>query len=554
MAGIPVANLNELLVLIASHIPYRADLRSLCLVCRRLCDATLPVLYEDLRIAARRTAKEDILDCVVDSLERIPLRRLRYTKHVCLYTVLNRPSRCIHDVSKVTGVPMIEEEEEEKVYGRLLRALDVVLSAIPKDALLTFRWDMKSCLPQDLFSNVRGLMGNQRHVRALEFHTDVCCSKSTGADYPIDVSCLQNLQSLTWRGPRQGKDFELIRKCLRSSSNIKTLNLALWWYEEDEEFISPSFLFLKRRDKYLIRDVLGIQEEGMNQPLPSLETLSLGPVSFYGMEADIACALNLERLRTLKLQNCPGCFGLLEALAESTKKPLRLTTLEITLNLSINNRKLRRFDNIPAAFSRFLRAFHSLENLFLFLPKRILAGIDADAILNNHPGLRRLLIHGFVYRELTVADSNGVPDNLFQPLLTGSSIMCVGARLHVRTMIERWKKLSPRPLCKLLHLRVRPDPGFIQGPEPITQNRDRLINTGLISMLDFTKWAFSDDGLPELQVLAWGMFSRDTPLDNNMLFCRSEDGFKPLTRADVYAWDFFQQNMDMLTLTHDQNY
>lgn len=35
---------------------------------------------------------------------------------------------------------MIEEEEEEKVYGRLLRALDVVLSAIPKDALLTFRY------------------------------------------------------------------------------------------------------------------------------------------------------------------------------------------------------------------------------------------------------------------------------------------------------------------------------------------------------------------------------------------------------------------------------
>lgn len=73
----------------------------------------------------------------------------------------------------------------------------------------------------------------------------------------------------------------------------------------------------------------------------------------------------------------------------------------------------------------------------------------------------------------------------------------------------------------------------------------------ILSLLEFAEWAFSDDGLPKLQVLVWGPLTGDTVFKNSqMYFCRSEDTFKSLTRTDHYAWDIVQENMDMLNFTY----
>jgi hypothetical protein len=66
-------------------------------------------------------------------------------------------------------------------------------------------------------------------------------------------------------------------------------------------------------------------------------------------------------------------------------------------------------------------------------------------------------------------------------------------------------------------------------------------------VLSFAEWAFSNDGLPELQVLAWGDFSYEGRYrKSTALFCRSHEGFRSLTRADVQSWGFVQENVDML--------
>ncbi|CAG8153206.1 unnamed protein product [Penicillium nalgiovense] len=64
---------------------------------------------------------------------------------------------------------------------------------------------------------------------------------------------------------------------------------------------------------------------------------------------------------------------------------------------------------------------------------------------------------------------------------------------------------------------------------------------------DFAQWSFSADGLPCLQVLAWGDFSYGGRYSKlNLLFCRSASGYKTLTPSDVIPWNIVQENMHML--------
>ena len=63
----------------------------------------------------------------------------------------------------------------------------------------------------------------------------------------------------------------------------------------------------------------------------------------------------------------------------------------------------------------------------------------------------------------------------------------------------------------------------------------------------FAQWAFSADGLPNLQFLALGDFSFEGPYSEyNVLLCRSDGGYQRLTRTDVQAWDIIQNNMDTI--------
>lgn len=83
------------------------------------------------------------------------------------------------------------------------------------------------------------------------------------------------------------------------------------------------------------------------------------------------------------------------------------------------------------------------------------------------------------------------------------------------------------------------------------ENLRRSRKPTILSLLEFAEWAFSDDGLPKLQVLIWGTLTREITFMNSQLyFCRTEDGFKTLTRADHYAWDILQENMDLLSFTY----
>jgi len=70
-------------------------------------------------------------------------------------------------------------------------------------------------------------------------------------------------------------------------------------------------------------------------------------------------------------------------------------------------------------------------------------------------------------------------------------------------------------------------------------------------LLKFADWAFGPEGLPELDILAYGDFShRDR--QPNILMCRSRDltpvskPHRQLTKKDVKLWEVVQDNLDLL--------
>lgn len=73
-------------------------------------------------------------------------------------------------------------------------------------------------------------------------------------------------------------------------------------------------------------------------------------------------------------------------------------------------------------------------------------------------------------------------------------------------------------------------------------------------VIDCARWAFSDKGLPNLEIFAFGDFSGEGQYaSQNLLLCRdgntSERGrpaLRAITYEDYHLWDLIHENMDML--------
>ncbi|EFR02411.1 hypothetical protein MGYG_05407 [Nannizzia gypsea CBS 118893] len=553
----------ELWSLIMLHIRDRVDLRSFCLTCKWLCDAARPVLFEDIDITLPVSLDGGI--CMFSSLiariEQLPLKHLKYTKYLSVISPDSRPS-CRHQAGAKDDMTRRDEFTE-----RSMKALTALAQAIPSNRLRSFRWDLGTCLPAEIFSCEHGLLSNQQKIESIYFSfgaSDICYKGSNIVDYSLNISYFSDLRSLTWREPHRRTDFQFMKAFLQSPHHLTTFGLHL------DSSAPRRINGIGDRDTHIINDLmLDVQKGGERQLLRYLETLSLGRLYFSLLEVDIVSALNLDRLRCLKLQECAGTSAFLKALSNSTQQ-LRLRSFQLMLNIRDQSLNVDLSHTLPGAITKFLMAFQSLEDLYFSITDTTLNNIDYRAIRNHYPTLRRLVLHGSTNGRYPWEENAEIPDGLFYSLLMGCPVKCISLRLRLRVPISKWKKLSPRPLCKLLHLRGEPfsqvlprsideytdkrynlNEAYRRGNVAcIMQKLRKLKDSTTQALLDFAKWAFSNDGLPELQVLVCGVLHNKKPLGQNLYFCRSKDGFKPLTQAEPYAWGLLQDSMDMLSVPY----
>ncbi|EFE42583.1 hypothetical protein TRV_02664 [Trichophyton verrucosum HKI 0517] len=539
-----------------AKIRHQKDLRNLCLACKFLNNLALPALYDHVTVKhPKLTTYYGLSGTLPALIEQLPLQHLKHTRHLSFtrQELLLLPPSPMSD--RGDSRDTITSQEFRR---RIMKAIITLVLAIPRDGLRSFSWELGPCLPGEIFSSERGLLANQRQIKSINLVACVMYEETLG--FPMDISHLRNLRSLRYTSLWHLRDLKLVQRLFQLRHQLTTLELQI-----GPEDLKIDILNFGTPDIKIL--LLGSQEVRETQALLNLETLSLG-ISLNQMEADIVSALNFDCLRCLKLHNCNGTSTFLDALSNSTK-PLRLVSFQ--LKFVPPSLDPRSPEILSAALASFLMAFQTLEDLYLSIPRISLEAIEYRTIQNHYPALRRLLLHGTIRLEDPSSYPVEISDNLFYPLLMGSPVECISLRMQLRIPIEKWQRLSPRPSCRLLQIRRA---GFRENITddnsggvgqlfygegvclddddiPTVEDLRKSGKASILSLLEFAEWAFSDDGLPKLQVLVWGPLTGDTVFKNSqMYFCRSEDTFKSLTRADHYAWDIVQENTDMLNFTY----
>jgi hypothetical protein len=101
--------------------------------------------------------------------------------------------------------------------------------------------------------------------------------------------------------------------------------------------------------------------------------------------------------------------------------------------------------------------------------------------------------------------------------------------------------------------------------EGVNKRADQEFSEALPEVFNFAHWAFGPDGLPELEILAYGDFSYQGR-QPNMLLCRSHDSMGDMTdesqdteaakasnglyrqvlKEDIRSWEIVQEHSDFL--------
>jgi hypothetical protein len=362
---------------------------------------------------------------------------------------------------------------------------------------------------------------------------------------------LKYTRELGFRVPIRNRydDFESVAKYIANHGyQLQSLALDVVHRHRPERIWADEFS-QRMPDNSFAQTVLNVQPGVQRESLPSLHYLNLSGVSFHHMGMEMICALNVERLRSLKLYNCPGTFDWLQLIVDS-EKAMNLKLFELTFKPGCTTLFWGNvMDRITETLSCFIRRLRGLEDLFVMLPHPVDWSIVADGILSHSHSLGRVVTHN-----LAVDIDGEVPWTLpFEKILEGRRLHCFGTSLLPRELLSHWRHMSPRPVCKLIHLRT--SGVILDGLDGFDKSTSPVFGTSVLGRRQcqtsdeytFAQWAFSADGLPTLQVLALGDFSFEGPYSEyNVLLCRSDGGYQRLSRADVQAWDLVQNNMDML--------
>lgn len=145
-------------------------------------------------------------------------------------------------------------------------------------------------------------------------------------------------------------------------------------------------------DNFFARSVLGIKSGEEKELLQSLESLSLHVVSFQSVPTEMMYVLNLTKLHTLKLWNCPYSLDLLSAIS-NTAQSLRYKSFELVIDLSYLEEPDSHAGIHDTVVSSFLKAFEGLEDLYLRLPQPTNWDVVAQGIRNHSSTLHRLVLH-----------------------------------------------------------------------------------------------------------------------------------------------------------------
>ncbi|KAJ5837640.1 uncharacterized protein N7525_002828 [Penicillium rubens] len=458
--------------------------------------------------------------------------------------------------------------------------LQLIFTHLEPNRLSIFEWRLGTCVPVGVLDQEGYLSQYQQRLTRLSLVTDGTCPETS---HRLEgMSRLTCLTAFEWEGLQHPSEVDLLRRCIHQLSIgfvPSAFARALCWQS----------LGLQRpelEDGGRGTGVTTNEDTGIANPtaLSALSTLSLSKVT---LPLDISSGHNaiFYSLRSLTLRDCPNQLHLVQLLSWS-QKPLRLTHFEFSFDYLLHE---------PgegcglSAVMRFLCSFRGLQHLHLRLSNFPSSKSHIqDTIQHHQTTLKSLVYHE---RQLAPIDADGLfeDDRDVSPawvtnLSTGVDLgqvcalaLCASpsaARrclrptakhsqlqiLHLRfSGLERFHRDIPREITTYLN-GIRKgyswhprscwssvnrdvsndshnyppivDEYFDRSPLEFVDSQEAVLMSSA-AIAEAEDFVFGPDGLPALQVLAFGDFSHGDRYRSQQFLMRrvypsSEGGGKEL--------------------------
>lgn len=311
-------------------------------------------------------------------------------------------------------------------------------------------------------------------MKSLSITTDPSCWHSNRDS--LDLSRFRDLRSVSWTG--LSRVIDSVNVCgmlLRNRKHLQDLELDI---EESQE---PT----------LIRSLTIRQSSFHEIPnrFPDLKALYLTGVVFKSINSDAISTLNISRLTSLALNECPEVGEFLTtstSVAQLTLKSFELVTY-------------RKLLGSPSFLDAFLRGFQSLKRLYLSVDDR---SLDPETIWTSVAHHKNTLKELILNSNPTSFD--GTFDGLSPRFLDTAGVYDLdldffGLNCRLTDAKSRFHLVPGAENLKILHIRRGPHDGFLD-----------LLNDNYTVARDLDELCscvFGPKGLPKLDFVAYGNFT-----------------------------------------------
>ncbi|KAL3459039.1 hypothetical protein BJX64DRAFT_291582 [Aspergillus heterothallicus] len=440
-----------------------------------------------------------------------PQRALKFVEELTV------AGHCEHDRQNCCGLHL------QNCLDSLGVALMPLFRGLTRNGLVTFRWRIRACAPPPILGSRGYLRRHQRNIQTLDIRTSPC-AEDVSPNRKLSISRFHNVRSLCWTGISTPNHIAALTEFLAASAHrLEELTLTFsrprWqratWRGIDRDWMRGwrnSFAF----------SVLKLERGSTRCLFPRLRKLDLN-ANYEHAYTELAYAFNMHKLVDVD----PHSYDMLRtmaALAENNTLPLS----SLTIYPDEDRRELMDGE-------LFTMSLPNLQDLFFpFVYANTQTSLLSHlrwVFSQRRPKLRRFVHHGHLVVAGDVAsvwDSTVAPmvcDAEIAALLVHAELQIVGLSDHLPTLQfhlctnppTTWQVLHIQALATI-HDEYHPhqptftlsyDPrSLIANPPPnvidLTTYRSRPTAAEMIDVLSFASWAFGPEGLPNLDLFAFG--------------------------------------------------
>ncbi|KAL3444686.1 hypothetical protein BJX65DRAFT_310685 [Aspergillus insuetus] len=430
------------------------------------------------------------------------------------------------------------------------RELMPLLRGLKRNALVSFTWQIHTCVPQSILGPRGYLRRHQRNMHSLHLTGPSCGSNADPSRRP-SLSRFHSIRHFSW-------SLHTINHCIALreffaspavSHGLEELTLRGSYLDRqlrDWKELQKPWSWMQARNVFAFK-VLDLQpnETWDKVVFPALKKLTLYNIGFRYAVRDLVAAFNMHNLRSLKLRSYYSS-AILCTIAEladeycnNTNGTIPLTCLDITVRASgdRDTESLERF----FAVAPYLRDVYIQPDAYdqsSFKPHlRAIFTLEGQRSIKRFIYQRRLQVEGDVSCAWDDTDAPMVWDEEVRGLFASSRMTHVGICDHLPTLMHNILLFPSPPTWEVLHIRTLPtihegheknnphNPVFehtFPPPKAIhySTGSPTLIDTAplpysptftkteITDFLTFAAWAFGSGGFPCLRVLVLGRVNR----------------------------------------------